>query len=1002
MFKFIYKTITNPIIGPVAVSSVILSLLVIFYLPTLSLQNQKDKIILESASLVDHLKTFRAYYNDYVVEKLKTKTDIAIDYNHDIASNTIPLPATAIYNLSEKLTKERGIVVNFFSDYPFPNRQNRVLDKHQKESMSFLRNNPNETLVKEDYINNQKVLRVTVSDTLTSQSCVNCHNSRIDTPKNDWKLGDVRGAFEVIMPLEEQFLLNPIQIKSIIAFMLFVIASFILHYTILFLRREKEIKFQTTLLEEEVLKRTKDLNSSNLLLLEYKKAVDASAIVSKSDLIGNIIYVNDTFCEISGYTREELISKPHNIVRHPDMPKEFFKDLWNTIKSKKVFKGILKNKNKNGQAYYVASTIVPILDDNGDIIEYLSLRYDITELVDAKEKAEIAQKAKSTFLANMSHEIRTPLNAIIGFSDILCESNINIEEKENAKIISRSAKSLLNIINDVLDISKMENRKFELEETEFSLFDLTEHIVELFSVNIKDKDIKLIYKVDPSLPELIISDSFRLQQVLSNFISNAIKFTPENGRVYFEVKVLEQNNENAKILFLIKDTGIGISKEQKEIIFKPFAQADSGISRKFGGTGLGLAICWDIVSLLNSKIEIKSEINKGSEFSFSVDFKIGTLSEEKIKRSDISFAICDCLDDEDNIKSIVKNYLEKIGTVFDIPEALTQKIDILFCFDINNLLIKLLEFKEYNINSKIVYVGEKGNLDKTVLTYIDYYIDLPIYGSKIYNIIADNSNINRSVLDKSSKTQDLQGNILVAEDNLNNQKLIEILLSKLGLQSIIVSNGQEAIDMYKTKHFDLILMDINMPVVDGINATKLIREIQNDYYKIPIIALTANSIAGDKEKYLSQGMDDYLSKPIDFNSLTNILKRYLQMDKNEIIIAANELENESDDISQKFNKNIIKERLFLDDLTIDMLLDNFFLTLDDDIEKLKNAINSKNCDEISKTAHYIKGACSNLGMDKCTEILDDIESRAKNLEYDFSLEKLNNVFEKIKKDLEEK
>ena len=633
MFKFIYKTITNPIIGPVVVSSVVLSLLVMFYLPTLSLQNQKDKVVIESLTLIDHLKIFRTYYNEAIVKKLKSKTDIAIDYNHEIASNTIPLPATVIYNLSERLNNERGITVNFFSDYPFPNRQKRVLDGHQKESLSFLRENPSETFVKEDYIDNKKVLRVSVSDVLTSQECLNCHNHRIDTPKNDWKLGEVRGAFEVIMPLEEQFLLNPIQIKASIAFMLFVIASFILHYTILFLRREKEIKFQTALLEEEVSKRTKDLNSSNLLLLEYKKAVDASAIVSKSDLIGNIIYVNDTFCEISGYSKEELISKPHNIVRHPDMPKEFFKDLWNTIKAKKVFKGILKNKNKNGEAYYVASTIVPILDDNGDIIEYLSLRYDITELVDAKEKAEIAQKAKSTFLANMSHEIRTPLNAIIGFSDILCESNINIEEKEHAKIISRSAKSLLNIINDVLDISKMENGKFELEEAEFSLFNLTEHITELFSVNIKDKNIKFIYTFDPLLPELILSDSYRIQQVLSNLISNAIKFTPENGKVYFEIKVIEKNDKNVKINFIIKDTGIGISKEQEEFIFKPFSQADSGITRKFGGTGLGLAICNDIVTMLKSKIQIKSELNKGSEFSFIVDFKIGNSIDENIKRS---------------------------------------------------------------------------------------------------------------------------------------------------------------------------------------------------------------------------------------------------------------------------------------------------------------------------------------------------------------------------------
>jgi PAS domain S-box-containing protein len=693
MFKFIYKTITNPIIGPVVVSSLALFLLAIFYLPTLSLQNQKEKIILESTTLIDNLKIFRSYYNDSVIEKVKTKTDIVVDYNHDIASNTIPLPATTIYNLSERLTKERGITVNFFSDYPFPNRKDRVLDKYQKESLSFLRNNPTETFVKEDYISGKKVYRVTVADVLTSKSCVDCHNNRIDTPKNDWKLGDTRGVFEVIMPLEEEFLLNSIEIKLIIAFMIFVIASFIFHYTILFLKREKELKYQTNLLEEEVSKRTKDLNNTNLLLFEYKRAVDSSAIVSKADLKGNIIYVNDTFCEVSGYKREELLFKSHNIVRHPDMPKEFYKELWEIIKAKKIFKGIIKNISKNGNTYYVASTIVPILDKNGNIIEYLSLRYDITELVDAKEKAEIAQKAKSAFLANMSHEIRTPLNAIIGFSDILCESNIKNEDKENAKIISRSAKSLLNIINDVLDISKMENGKFELEETEFSLFNLTEHIVELFSVNIKDKNIRFIYTVDPYLPKLIVSDSFRLQQVLSNLLSNAIKFTPEYGKVYFEIKVLEENDENVKINFLIKDTGIGILKEQEEIIFKPFSQADSGISRKFGGTGLGLAICWDIVNMLKSKIEIKSKINEGSEFSFVVDFKIGTSLDENSKKDNIFFAIADSFNDRDNIKPIVKNYLEKIGTVFDINDVLNQKIDILFCFDTNDLSAKLAEFK---------------------------------------------------------------------------------------------------------------------------------------------------------------------------------------------------------------------------------------------------------------------------------------------------------------------
>ena len=876
MIKFIYKTIINPIIGPVIVASTLLISLAIFYFPTLSLANQKDKIIVDSTQIVDYLKTFRSYYNEFVVLKMAQKSNIRVDYNHEFSSDTIPLPATVIHNLSERLTKNQNIKINFFSNYPFPNRANRVLDEFQKDSLEYLQKNPNEFYTKEDVINGEKVFRVAFSDIMNSQNCLNCHNNRADTPKNDWKLNDVRGVLEVITPFKEDFVLTAKDIKIIMSFMILVVLAFIIHYTMLYFKREKELKLQNNKLEDEVSKRTKELNDSNLLLMEYKRAVDESAIVSKADIYGNITYVNKTFCEVSGYTQEELIGKPHNIVRHPDMPKEIFKELWKTIKAKKIFKGIIKNRNKNGTFYYVASTIVPILNNKDEIIEYLSLRYDITELVEARKKAEIAQKAKSTFLANMSHEIRTPLNAIIGFSDILCDSDITLNDKENAQIISRSAKSLLGIINDVLDISKMESGKIDVTNEIFLFETFIEHIVELFSVATKEKKIKFIYNPESPLPYSLISDPTRLQQLLSNLLSNAIKFTPQNGEIIFSIKVLDILEDKVKISFLVKDSGIGMTSEQQKVIFNPFSQADDGISRKYGGTGLGLAICSDIAKLMNSEIELKSIPNEGSEFSFTIDFKIDKLkNEQKIVDENLKILLYCSDGNNDNLRQNIQNHVSKIGIISDYSNE-NRKGDILFCCGINNLDLVIEEFKTQNTKSQIIYVGDSSNItNNKIKEEINHYLELPIYGLKIYNILVQNTDIHKNIVKKSMEEQKFDGKILVAEDNPNNQKLLEILLTKMGIQTVIVSNGEEAVECYKKDKYDMILMDINMPIMDGITATKLIKDLEKDNYKIPIIALTANSIAGDEEKYLAQGMNNYLSKPINVTKLKELISIYL-------------------------------------------------------------------------------------------------------------------------------
>ena len=377
--RFIYKIITNPIIGPIVVASTALILLAIFYLPSLSLNNQKEKITRESKEIVHHLKTFRSYYNEFVVSKVKNLPDIKVDYNHEYSSNTIPLPATTIHNISEKLSQNKNVKVNFFSDYPFPNRANRVLDEFQKNSIKFLRENPNEIFIKQDIVNNKEVIRVAFSDTMGSNSCLACHNGRADSPKKDWKLGDVRGVLEVVMPIHEEFVLSSIHTRNILIFILLVILYFIIHYTILYLLKQKETKEQTKKLQDEVEKQTKDLKDSNRLLLEHKKAVDASAIVSKADLDGNITYVSEAFCKISGYSKEELIGQNHKIIKHYDMLDSTYKELWETISSGKVWEGEIKNKKKNGDYYWVKASISPIYDNKQTIIGYTAIRQDITD-----------------------------------------------------------------------------------------------------------------------------------------------------------------------------------------------------------------------------------------------------------------------------------------------------------------------------------------------------------------------------------------------------------------------------------------------------------------------------------------------------------------------------------------------------------------------------------------------------------------------------------------------
>ena len=512
---------------------------------------------------------------------------------------------------------------------------------------------------------------------------------------------------------------------------------------------------------------------------------------------------------------------------------------------------------------------------------------DIT--LKAKESEEDALKAnetKSQFLANMSHEIRTPLNAIIGFSDILSNSDMQVEHREKAEIISKSAKALLNIINDILDISKVESGKYEISKSNFDLKDLLDQIVQLYAVNTKQKGIRFLYTLDESIPNFVFSDETRLKQVLSNIISNAIKFTPESGKVSFDVKLLNINKNIARVRFSVKDEGIGISIENQKNIFEPFSQADGSISRKYGGTGLGLAISLNIVKMLGSEIKLISRENEGSVFYFDLDLVVQDMNTINVNKLKYDFAICYIMEDTENIRNHLINTVKYFGRIHQGDEDIEScnKMDLIFCFGDPQLYEKLSKRKD-KFKCPVVYVGnmDKINNDNKMKHLMDYFLDVPIYGSKIFNIIAESKLIEKDVQKIENKTEskeNFSGRILVAEDNPNNQLLIKIILQKLGLDVTIVENGQLAVEKYQSENFDLVFLDINMPIMDGLTALKHIRAYEKDIQKYtPIIALTANSINGDRERYIDEGMDNYLSKPFDRNQLIAILHLYIN--KNE-------------------------------------------------------------------------------------------------------------------------